>query len=126
MADQQGSASSHTGLAPNVASLLSYLCFFITGIVFLILEKDDKNVRFHAWQSTLFGAAFMIIQIGLSILGAMLGVVSTLLGGLINLMVPIVGLIFFIFWIVCLIKAYNGERYHLPILGDIAEAQSKK
>ncbi len=122
----QGPTSSHTGLAPNVASMLSYLCIFVTGIVFLILEKDDKNVRFHAWQSTLFGAAAVLVQIALSILGAMLGAISTLLGGLVNLMAPVVALIFFIFWIVCLIKAYNGERYHLPVLGDIAEAQAKK
>lgn len=122
----QGASSQGSGLAPNVASLLCYVCVFITGIIFLAVEKNDKEVRFHAWQSIFFGIAFLVVQIAISILGAILGAISSLLGTLIGILTPVVGLVFFIFWIICLIKAYNGEHYLLPIIGPIAEQQAGK
>ncbi|MBI2340613.1 MAG: DUF4870 domain-containing protein [Deltaproteobacteria bacterium] len=122
---EQGSGQS-TGLAPNVASLLCYICTFITGIVFLIVEKDNRDVRFHAWQAIIFGIAMLVVQIALSILGAILGAVASVLGAIIAILAPVVWLVFFIFWVICMIKAYQGERYKLPILGDMAEKQAAK
>ncbi|MBL7684970.1 MAG: hypothetical protein JNK65_02915, partial [Deltaproteobacteria bacterium] len=65
MADQnpasQGSGSAGgSGLAPNVASLLCYVCSFVTGIIFLLIEKDNKDVRFHAWQAIFLGAGAFV------------------------------------------------------------------
>ena len=122
----QGSSGQSTGLAPNVASLLCYVCTFITGIVFLIIEKDNKDVRFHAWQAIIFGIDALVVQIGLSILGAILGAIASVMGLIIGILAPVVWLVFFIFWIICMIKAYQGERYKLPILGDMAEKQAAK
>lgn len=122
----QTPASQSSGLAPNIASLLCYVCTFVTGIVFLVIEKENKDVRFHAWQAIVFGAAALVVQIALSILGAILGTIAGFLGAIFAILSPIVWLVFFIFWIIAMIKAYQGERYKLPVLGDIAEKQANK
>jgi len=98
-----------TGLSPNVAALLCYVGLFVTGIIFLVLEKDNKFVRFHAMQSTITFAAVSALQITFSILVFL------------ALLVPIVGLIGLILWIILMSKAYKGEQFKLPVIGDFAE-----
>lgn len=122
----QGASSPSSGLAPNVASLLCYVCGFITGIVFLVIEKDHKDVRYHAWQSIFLTIAAFTVLLAVSILNAIVGAISTILGALIDILNPVAALGFFILWVVCLIKAYNGERYQLPIIGPLAEKQAMK
>ncbi|MDO8519603.1 MAG: DUF4870 domain-containing protein [Deltaproteobacteria bacterium] len=123
MAEQSQGGS---GLAPNVASLLCYVCTFITGIVFLVIEKDNRDVRFHAWQAIIFGAAAVGVQVLLSILGAILGTIASFLGAIFAILSPLIWLAFFIFWIIAMIKAYQGEKYKLPIVGEYAEKQANK
>lgn len=101
-------APSGTGLTANVAAALSYVLGFITGIVFLLTSKD-KYVRFHAWQST-------ITSIGVVVLNFVLGLT---ISGL--LLVPLIGLGSLILFIVLIVKAYQGEKFKLPIIGDYAE-----
>ena len=103
---------SGTGLDPNLAAMLCYLLGFITGVAFLVLEKEDRYVRFHAMQSTLvFG--------GLVVLNILLGMVP-ILGWLISfLLLPAT----LVLWLVLMFKAYQGEKYKLPVVGDIAEQQ---
>ncbi len=101
---------SSTGLDNNLAALLCYLGAFITGIIFYFIEKNSKYVKFHAMQSTiLFGGLFVINLISSFI---------PFIGGLISLLVTLGG---FILWIVMMIKAYQGERFKLPYIGDYAE-----
>ena len=107
----QGKTTS--GMQANVAGLLCYLVGFITGIIFYLIEKENKFVRFHAMQSiVVFGPLFVLsIVIGYMpfigpILGMLLGVVELVL------------------WIFLMIKAYQGEYFKLPIAGDIAEKNS--
>jgi uncharacterized membrane protein len=99
-----------TGMKPNVAALLSYLLGFVTGIVFYLIEKDNKFVRFHAMQS--------IVTFGfLTILGLMLPFIPVF-----NvILAPMLGLINLVLWIILMIKAYQGEQFKLPIAGDFAE-----
>jgi uncharacterized membrane protein len=104
-----------SGIQQNVAGLLCYLLWWVTGIVFLIVEKENKIVRFHAWQSIFTFGAITIIQIILSFIpfvGWILGI--------------IVWIISVIIWIVCMMKAYQGVSFKLPIVGNIAENQVKK
>ena len=99
-----------TGLEPNVAGLLCYLAGFVSGIIFLLIEKDNKFVRFHAMQSIItFGAIFVLEAIAnfMPFLG---GLLTTLLGAACV-----------VAWILCMIKAYQGEKFKLPVIGDIAE-----
>ncbi len=108
-----------TGLAENVAGLLCYVLGWVSGIVFLIIEPENKFVRFHAMQSIVTFGGITVIAIVLSILGLIpfIGVLFDILG-------YIVGLIAFILWIVLIVKAYQGTMYKLPWAGDIAEKRA--
>ena len=99
-----------TGMQPNVAALLCYLFGFITGIIFFLIEKENKFVRFHAMQSiVIFGFFF--------VLGVVLPFVPIL--GL--LLMPFLWIVNIVLWIVLMVKAYKGEQFKLPVAGDIAE-----
>ena len=101
---------SSTGLDTNVAGLLAYLLGFVTGIIFLILENQNATVRFHAYQSTItFGGLFLIDVVGSAL---------PLIGVAIHFAV---GVTSFILWVVLMVKAYQGERFKIPIVGDIAD-----
>jgi uncharacterized membrane protein len=100
------------GLEPNVASLLCYAVGWITGIVFFILEKENKLVRFHALQSII---VFGTLCIASTIFGWI-----PLIGGFIA---AVIGITAFILWIVLMVKAYQGEKYKIPLAGDFAEKQ---
>jgi uncharacterized membrane protein len=102
---------SSLNLAPNVAAVLCYLGFWITGIVFFVLEKKNKWVRFHAAQSIItFGS--------LSIIAMVFGWIP-FLGHLITAILWIIGVVL---WVVLIVKAYQGERFRIPIVADLAEA----
>ncbi len=115
-----GSSQSGTGLAPNIASLLSYICMPITSIVFLLLEKDNHDVKFHAWQGTIFGVGYIAVVIALQLMVAILGAIWSVLGMIVAFFIPVIGLAAFVIWIVCLVKAYQNERWKIPYIGDIA------
>jgi uncharacterized membrane protein len=106
MAENKGKEG--TGLEPNVAGLLCYVLGWVTGLIFLLLEKD-KFVRFHAIQSIIvFGAisvAYFII-FWIPFIGWVIGWILWAFA--------------FILWIVLMVKAYQGAKYKLPIAGDIA------
>lgn len=102
------------GLDENLEALLAYVLGFITGIVFWIIEKENNFVKFHAVQSTItFGAVFII--------GLILGFIP-IIGWILGLILWIIGIIP---WILGMVKAYNGEYYKFPVVGDIAEKQVK-
>ena|SRR6476660_494608 len=125
---------SSTGLDENIAALLSYVFGWVSGLIFFLIEKDSRLVRFHAMQSLLFNVAVAVIAIALWIVFAVLflistqisGVLSTLLGLIATLVwiVLIVGIL--IAWIMCLIKAYGRQYFKLPIVGNFAEKFSQK
>jgi uncharacterized membrane protein len=105
---------SSTGLDENVAGFFCYLLGFITGIVFLVVEKKSSFVKFHAMQST-------ITFLGLFVISMILG------------MIPIIGLLAYpiwilslILWLLLMVKALRGERYMLPIVGKMAEEKTKQ
>jgi len=128
MVDQSSGSQSTggSGLQPNVASLLCYVCTFITGIIFLVLEKDNRQIKFHAWQAILLGAASIVVQFGLSILSLLLGYLSGVLSMLIGFLGFVIWAVFFVCWILCMVKAYQNEQWKIPYLGDIAEKQAAK
>ena len=122
-----------------MAAAISYI--WVVGLVFFFIEKDNKFVRFHAVQSILFGIANSVIMMVLAVLATILTVVFTLgaaaaatatgsggIGGLVSLLV---GLIWLIFWLLALlflvglifaaVKAYQGQKFKLPIIGNMAE-----
>jgi uncharacterized membrane protein len=121
-----GTGGGGSGLAPNVASLLCYVCTIITGIIFLVIEKDDKEVKFHAWQAIFLGAAAIILSIVLNILGFIFASIAGFLGVLISIIAFVVNIGIFIIWIVAMIKAYKAEHWLIPVIGNLAEQQVQK
>ena len=101
------------GMEQNVAGLLCYVVWWVTGIIFLLLEKDNKFVRFHAIQSIVLFGAITVVLIILSFIPVIGWIFST-----------IIGIIAFILWIVLMLKAYQGQMYKLPVAGDIAAKSS--
>ncbi|MCX9084601.1 MAG: DUF4870 domain-containing protein [Candidatus Methanoperedens sp.] len=100
------------GIDENIEGLLCYVLGFITGILFLVLEKDNKFVRFHAMQSIVTFLAFFVISMVIGIIPILGWILSSLMG--------LVGLVL---WLLLMLKAYQGEMYKLPIAGDLAEKQ---
>jgi len=101
------------GLDENVAGLLCYVLGWISGLVFFLLETENKFVRFHAIQAIIvFGA--------LTVAGIILGWIPVI-GGFISWALSALG---FILWIVLMVKAYQGARYKLPWVGDFAEKRA--
>jgi len=101
-----------TGLAANVAGLLCYVLGWISGLVFILIEKENKFVRFHAMQSIVTFGALTIVSIIISFI--------PFIGWILGWLISILG---FILWIVLMVKAYQGQRYKLPWAGDFAEKQ---
>ena len=114
------------GMEENMACALCYLFGLLTGVLFLVLAPYNQNrlVRFHAFQSIFFHLASIVLFIGLMIVTGFLHFIP-LLGSILSLMLyPLVGLAVFIVWLMLLYKAYNRERWVLPIIGPLAEKQA--
>ena len=121
---QTGSGGGGSGLAPNIASMLCYICMPITSIVFMLMEKENKDVQFHAWQGTTFGVGWIVVVVALNILSMILVRIAGVLGVIMSILVPVLGLGVFVLWIICLVKAYQGERWKIPYIGDFAEKKA--
>ena len=106
--------STKPQLEPNVLAALAYAIPLVMGIVVLLTEKENKFVRFHAFQSIIFG----LVWYGASAIAASLYVV--LIGLILSPLVTVAGvtLWFFLMW-----KAYSKEEYQLPVVGKIAHDQ---
>ncbi len=104
-----------TGLQENVAGLLAYVAWWVSGIVFLLLEPDNKFIRFHAIQS--------IIALGFITVVGWVVTFFPVIGGWISWVIWLVGIAL---WIVLMVKAYQGVKYKLPVSGDLAEKWSEK
>ena len=114
------SSTTSTGLAPNVSGALAYLLGPITGIVFLLLEKESRYVRFHAGQSIGVWVAFFILSVVLTVLSGVLTAIPVL-GWLLaivffvaSLGMTLVGLAL---WLFLMYKGYSGEEWEFPFIG---------
>ncbi len=112
MTESKGKTSM--GLEPNLAGLLCYVLGWVTGIIFFVLEKENKEVRFHAMQSIVVFGAISVLQIILWII--------PFIGWIIGVLLSIAT---FVLWIILMMKAYKGEHYKVKWAGDIAEKQVK-
>jgi uncharacterized membrane protein len=113
-------------MASNVAGLLAYILGFITGIIFLVIEpyKNDKFVRFHAFQSIFFNVALIVFWIAYMIVAGILGFISAgILAMVMGLLSLLIWLAILAYWIFLMYKAYNKELYKVPFIGDLAAKQ---
>lgn len=114
------------GLSANAASALAYVLGLITGVLFLVLAPYNqmKDVRFHAFQSIFLSVAWVAVWIAVSIVGSVLMAISFALSALVGLLSMLVGLGFLVLWIYLIIKAYQGQKVVLPVIGPLAEKQA--
>ena len=106
-----------TGLSDSAASGLAYLTF-IPAIIFLVVApyNQKSDIRFHSWQSILLGCVWVAVWVLNMIL-----VFIPVLGWLISILLML-GL--FILWILCIVNAFQGKRFMIPVLGALAVKQA--
>jgi uncharacterized membrane protein len=112
-------SAAPAGLADNAACALCYALGLITGILFLVLApyNQNRNIRFHAFQSIFFHVAAIVVWIGMMVLFA-------ITHGVMMFVSPLIWLGFFVLWLVLIIKAYQGQKLVLPLIGPMAEQQA--
>lgn len=111
---------SGSGLDQNVAALLAYLFLLLGGIIFILIEKENKFVRFAAMQSIVLGILWAAIWFVLPILIGALAIATAGVGAIIALLVPLISLGFLVIWIMLMVKAYQNQEWELPVVGKIA------
>ena len=113
-------APAAAGLTDNVAGALAYVTI-IPAIIFLVLEPFNKKrfIRFHAFQSIFFMIAWIVLEIALAFIGHI-----PFLGWATVLLWPLIGLAGLVIWLILVLKAYQGQMFKLPVIGDIAEKQA--
>jgi uncharacterized membrane protein len=116
-------ASPTAGMDENVAGLLCYVFGWVTGLIFFLIDKRPF-VRFHAAQSIGLSIGLIVVYFGLGIVFAMMHFMS--MGFLALAIWPLLGLGVFILWIFMMYKAYQHEKFMLPIIGPIAENMAGK
>ncbi len=119
-APPQAQPTTSGGLSDNVAGMLAYVTI-IPAIVFLLIEPYNKRrfVRYHAFQCIFFAIACMVASFALRIIALMPVVRWTTL-----MLWPLLALAEFVLWMICLLKAYQGQMFKLPVIGDLAEQQA--
>jgi uncharacterized membrane protein len=119
-----GGAKTNLGLEPNIAGLLCYVpcCIgLIFSVVAVIVEKQSRFVRFHAFQSLLVHAAFIVLGIGVNVMHVVLGLAGLgAVGLLLSLVGMVLGVAFLGLTILLMIKANGGEEFELPVVGPMA------
>jgi uncharacterized membrane protein len=124
---QSPAGTPSAGMTNNVAACLSYLFGWVTGLIFLVIEpyKNDRFVRFHAFQSIFLSIGVFAIWIGALILSTILGFITHGLGFFV--MGPLMMLVWLgvvVAAVICMIKAYGNQQFKLPIIGDMAAKQA--
>lgn len=103
------------GLEENVEGLLTYSLGFITGVLFLLIDKDNKFVKFHAMQSIVTFLVLFVISLTAGFI--------PFIGWFISAFIAPITLIL---WILLMYKAYQGEKFKLPVIGDFVEKELVK
>jgi uncharacterized membrane protein len=117
-----------SGLTDNAAGAISYLTF-IPAIIFLAIPPYNTKpfVRFHAWQSIFLNIAAFVVAIAVAIfVGIAAAILPWGLYGMVHLISPLIDLLWFILWLVCVMKAINGGKFSIPIIGPLAEQMANK
>ncbi len=118
---------SSTGLDANIAGAISYIG--IVGLVFFLIEKSSKFVRFHALQSVLLGAGVTVLIIVLMILWAILAIILAQVSGTLATIFSLLFTLLYLALVVAFfggiifgaIKAYQGQIIKFPFIGNMAE-----
>jgi uncharacterized membrane protein len=117
-------SKSNRGLSENAAALISYVLGWLTGLLVFLIDKRPY-VRFHAAQSLVVFGTLHVIQVVIATtfgLGWGFGSVGTTLHLGAGLMIlDALNLLALVLWVICIVKAYQGVRFKVPVAGEIAE-----
>jgi len=122
-----GTAPVGAGLTPNIAAALAYLGGLVTGIVFLVIQPWSQNsfVRFHAFQSIFLSIAYIVFfAVWSALFGTMYYGGIGFIWSFAALILTLVRLAFFLLWLFLMFKAYQNERFSLPVIGPLAAKQA--
>jgi uncharacterized membrane protein len=124
-ASAPAAASPTAGIDENLAALLCYVFWWVSGLIFLLIDKRPF-VRFHAAQDIAFNLAMYALGLVFWVVAAILTVISMAIfhfpiGIFTYFLAPVLGIAFFATWIFLMYKAYNHEKFKLPIIGDMVE-----
>ncbi|RPJ06834.1 MAG: hypothetical protein EHM28_09255 [Spirochaetaceae bacterium] len=115
------------GMEENIEGMLSYLGWFVTGLIFYFGETKSKIVRFNALQSIAISIVVAVIQITLAILFSIIALVLPYgMHWLISILTWIVNLGVLALWIFLMVSAYQDKKFKLPIIGDICDKMASK
>jgi uncharacterized membrane protein len=131
---QTAPAKSSTGLDENIAALLSYVFGWLSGLIFFLIEKDSRLVRFHAMQSILFNVLFGVLAFVLWIVLFVVFLIASQVSGALMTLLSLLSVLIWgalligvvIGWVLCLVKAFQGQYFKLPVIGNLAEKFSAK
>ena len=112
---------SSTGLDPNFAAALAYLAGPFSGILILLVERANDYVRFHAWQSVVGLGGLGLLSAGLLVLSFLTLLLSPMVFTLMYWVAYILGVVWLVLWIVCLVMAFTGKRWMMPVAGRHAQ-----
>ncbi len=116
-----GAAPSSTGLEPNFAAALAYLAGPFSGILILLVERSNGFVRFHAWQSVLGLGALGLLAAGTLICSFLTLLLSPAAFTVMYRLSEVLAIVWVLVWVLCLIKAFGGSRWQMPVAGRYAE-----
>lgn len=116
--------TSSTGLTPEVAALLAYLAGPFSGALILAMERTSSFVRFHAWQSLVALGVLGVTAVACLVLAFALLIVSPTAFWVMLWFAAITGAAWIVVWGLCLVQAYQGKRWKLPLAGDLAERKA--
>ena len=116
-----GTAPSSTGLDPNLAAALAYLAGPFSGILMLMVERANDDVRFHAWQAVVGLGGLGLLASGMLVLSFLTLLLSPVVFTVMYRLSYLLAIVWVVMWIVCLVKAFNGSRWMMPVAGRHAE-----
>jgi uncharacterized membrane protein len=109
-------AAEPTGLTPNMAGGLAYITI-IPAIIFLVVApyNRDSFVRFHSWQSLILGVGSLVVHIVILFIPFLRWILN-----------PLFSILVLIIWLIAMLKAFQGQKWKIPVIGDLAEQQAAK
>jgi uncharacterized membrane protein len=112
---------SSTGLSPRIAAPLCYIGAWAGAIVMLMVERDSRDVRFHAWQSLLAFGALTLIAIGSLGTTILMAFVSLTAFRVMSWVTLVAWIVLAVIWLIALFQVANGKRWRMPVVGRWAE-----
>jgi uncharacterized membrane protein len=112
---------SSTGLDPNVAAALAYLAGPFSGVLILMVERSNDYVRFHAWQAVVGLGGLGLVAAGTLVLSFLTLLLSPMVFAVLNGLAYALAILWVVVWMVCLVKAFTGTRWMMPVAGRHAE-----